>query len=553
VGVSVDGESGAAWGVLRLAVGAMLSMTVMMTALLLYTGSVEGHLVSVFRWVMLVQAVPATVLLAWPFVLGGVEELRRGRLSLDALVAVGSLTAMGVSVVATVRGVGHVYFDTATMLLTLVTLGKLIEASAKTLAGQWLDALERLLPSRATRLRDDDQSESVPCCDLRTGDRLLVALGEPFPADGDLLAGRSVVEEAAFTGEWRPRDVGPGGSVIAGTIHGGSGAVTMRVRAVEGDLLLRRIVERVRQAQRQPGRVERLARRAAAWLTPCVFLLAVGAGAAWLAVGDPVRAGRAALAVLVVACPCAMGIAAPLATALAISRAAATGAIVRGGDVLESLGLLGHVFFDKTGTLTLGRPADTAHAHDQPRPDALAVVAELGRMGIAVSLLSGDTAGASADMARRLGIRDVHAPKRPDEKADLIATARSARRDVAVAMVGDGINDAPALAQADVGVALSDASDLARHAGDVLLLNARLATLPHLIRLARRTRRVIRQNLAWAIAYNTVALATAAAGLLHPLLAAVLMAISCLTVVGNSFRVKANDAQTWERGTAPRR
>jgi len=576
-GVAADGgPTASTWAVLRLAVGAMLSMAVMMTALLLYTGSVEPHLEPAFRWIMLAQSLPAAALLGWPFVAGSAVEIRRGRLSLDALIAGGALSALGVSVAATVQGQGHVYFDTATMLLTVVTLGKLIEASAKTRAGQWLDSLERLLPPRATRLSRDGQAVDVARGELRPGDWLIVAPGERFPADGEVVEGRSVVAEAAFTGEWQPREIGPGSPVTGGTVNGdgswrgrparvdrsirltaverqaspqphagetpapresGSGPVVMLVQAVGEELLLRRIVERVRLAQRQPGRIERQARRMAAWMTPCVLVLALSAGVGWLAAGDPARAGRAALAVLVVACPCAMGIAAPLAAALAIARAAEAGALVRGGDVLESLGLVGLVFFDKTGTLTLGRPpGGDAAARDQPRPDARTVVTELERMGIAVSMLSGDSATAAADMAGQLNIRDVHAPRRPDEKADLIAAARTARRD-AVAMVGDGVNDAPALAQADVGVALADGCDLARHAGDVVLLNSRLATLPRVIRLARHARRVIRQNLAWALAYNTAALATAAAGVLHPLLAAVLMAASCVTVVANSLRL----------------
>ena len=721
-----EGQGARAWDILRLSVGALLAMDVMMIALALYTGAVEADAAGIFRWIMLALATPAIIILGYPFLRSALGDVRRGRLSLDALIALGSLAAFGVSAANTVRGRGHVYFDTATMLPALVTFGKLIEATAKGQAGRLTAGLETLLPKAATRVEAAGPRE-VPVADLCPGDHLLVRPGERFAVDGRILQGATLVEEAALTGESRPRACGPGAEVLAGTVNG-PGAIVIRAERVGEALLIARIIDMVDAARRQASPYERIAERAAAVFVPAVLVLAAAAGAAWLSSGEAARGGLAALAVLVVACPCAMGIATSLATALAIGRAAREGVLVRGGDVLERIGRVGTVFFDKTGTLTAGRPTvaaietldgvageDEVLAHlaalesasehalaravveearrrgiaagsvsdvcvvpgqglrgrvtlggrtreviagtemfvmagasealtspqslvgrgqslgasdavtsprwqagvdgrgavadgatvidvawdgrprgrvwlvDSVRPGAAGAVRRLREIGIKAVLLSGDRPEAARAVAARVGIDVVEAPRRPDEKVEVIrslapadplrggsdrgfreadapqggmprppmpghvsATGASmpthtaawachpslAQSGTLVAMVGDGINDAPALAAADVGIALGAGTDLARQAGHVVLLADRLEQIPWLVALSRQTRRIIRQNLFWAFGYNAVALAAAALGWLHPLLAAAAMVASSLTVLGNSLRLR---------------
>jgi len=676
------GEGVQAWAILRLGVGGLLAMNVMMISLLLYTGTAEPEAVPLFRWIMLGLAAPAMAILGYPFAVGAAREVSRRRLSLDALIAVGSLAAFAASAAATICGRGEVYFDTATMLPALVTFGKLIEATAKSRAGRLVHGLETLLPATAARLGADGPRD-VPLADLRPGDRLRVRPGERFPADGRIVEGTTLVEESAFTGESKPRPRGPGDEVIAGTVNG-EGPVLIRAERVGEELLLRRIIEMVEEARDHASPSERIAERAAAAFVPAVLVLAAGAGAFWFWAGGAAQAGLAALAVLVVACPCAMGIAAPLATALAIGRAASEGVIVRGGDVMERIGRLDVIFFDKTGTVTVGRPrvravesldaavspdellewlaglesasehpsgravvgearrrglaigavtcvtvapglgargtverggrtheipagteafisaggepapvvSDTAPldgdtviyvAWDGPfgaaqdgrrrgrvlladavRPDAAEAVRRLQEASVATVLLSGDRASAARSVAAEVGIAEVEAPRRPDEKVEVIraagregrpasprrsppmagraysaeAPASAAKAGSRVGMVGDGINDAPALAAADVGFALGAGTDLARQAGNVVLLSDRLAQIPWLVALSRRTRQIIRQNLLWAFGYNALALGAAAAGWLHPLLAALAMVFSSVTVLANSLRLR---------------
>ena len=640
-----------AWHILRLAVGALLSMNVMMISLLLYTGGVERSAEGFFRWIMLATALPAMALLTWPFLAGSLRGLRRGQWSLDALIALGSLAAFGVSAANTIRGRGNVYFDTATMLPLLVTFGKLLEASAKASAASLLRSLETLLPATALVVADGGGASETPLADLRPGDRLRVLPGGRIPADGRIVQGRSSIEESAFTGEARPREVNVGEQVIAGTVNG-AGCVELLAAQVGPEMLLHRIVESVRQARLAPASTDRLAERMAAWFTPAVLALAVATAAVHLAAGGGGAAALAALSVLVVACPCSVGIATPLATALALARAARGGMLVRGGDVLERAGLLRQVFFDKTGTLTEGAMTVTAiecndgaiverellsrlaalecfsehwlaraitrHAaamgvaaaaasdvlalpgrglsgrvvcdgreelvyagnaecmregglalpaaadapppqalpegagiriyvgwagairgrvtlEDPLRPEAAATMAALRQLGIEPVLLSGDAPEAAAAVAARLGIDKTFCRCLPDDKIERV---RWAGREQLVGMAGDGVNDAPALAAAGVGFALGGGTDLAAQSGDVVLLADRLDHIPALVGLSRATRAIIVQNLTWCVAYNTVALAAAAIGWLHPLLAAVAMTASSLTVLANSMRVQ---------------
>jgi heavy metal translocating P-type ATPase len=678
-------ESVHAWNILRLAAGTFLAMNVMTISLLLYTSGVESAAVAIFRWVLLGLSAPAVAILVYPFALGAVKEIASRRLSLDTLIALGSLTAFAVSAANTIRNAGEVYFDTATMLPVLVTFGRIIEATAKARTGRLMRDLETLLPEAATRL-ESGAPRQVPLGELRVGDRVRVAPGERFPVDGGVVEGTSTIEEAAFTGESEPRLCRPGDAVSAGTVNG-EGSLVVEARQVGPDVLLHRIVEMVREARERLSPSQRLADRAAALLIPAVLVLAAGAGLYWLFAGEVAQALKVVLAVIVVACPCAMGLAAPLATALAIGRAAGQGVLVRGGDVLERAGQVDLMFFDKTGTLTVGRPAllavetfdgvadendllawlaglesgsehalgravvaaaverrlelgtvanlravpgrgvvgrvtrggatrevaagteefvspkllrsdhksidgchgcavqqpcslnttanDAAVAPDTPKFASVVTVAWDGELrgrvllhdavraeaaealrclkasGVQPVLLSGDRLEVAQHVAAQVGIDWVEAPFDPAEKIALVRRAAAAGH--IVGMVGDGINDAPALAAADVGVALGAGTDLARHSAAVVLLSNHLGQIPWLMALSRKTRRIIKQNLAWAVGYNAIALAAAAAGWLHPLLAALAMVVSSLTVLANSSRLlrfpaAAADASTGHLG-----
>ncbi len=640
-----DQRGPAAWNLLRLGFGAFLAMDVMMLSLLLYAGTLDEGMAAVCRWVLLGLATPAMAILGYPFAQGAWREIRDRRLSLDTLIALGAFAAYGVSAADTIRGEGHIFYDSATMLLALVTIGRMLEAAAKTRAGDLLRSLETLLPDEATRLRDG-RDETVKLAELRVGDVVRVLPGGRIGVDGRVVSGSTLIAEAAFTGESRPRPVGVGDEVLAGCING-DGAISVAAAAVGEDLLLMRIAEMTQQAMQDSSPYQRLAMRLAAAFVPAVLVLAVAAAGAWLALGEPSRALLAGLAVLVVACPCALGIATPLATAVAMATAARNGVLVRGGGVMERIGQVSSIYFDKTGTLTLGQPSvrdvrcfDSAVAADDllavlaalesqsehslaravvaeaqarglavsrasnvravpgcgvegdvmvggarrrviagsleyllanacspandacehgtlasatliyvawegrlrgvvsltdaARPESAAAVAALKGLGLEVAMLSGDRREPAMEIARQVGIENVNAACRPDDKLRVL---RRAGGRGCVAMVGDGINDAPALAGADIGIAIGAGTDIARAAGSVVLLSDDLAHLPWLVKLGRRTRRIIAQNLFWAGAYNAVALAAAAAGVLHPLLAVAAMMVSSITVLSNSLRL----------------
>ena len=637
IGNQEQGEHAA--NLLRLGLGALLAMNVMMISLLLYAGSVEVHTVPLFRLILLALAAPALAILIPPFLSGALRELAERRMSLDLLIALGSLSAFSVSAANALRGTGEVYFDTATMLPVLVTVGKLIEASAKRRATDLLHALEALLP-RTALLVTPAGSEEVALDSLRPGNLVRVRPGERIAVDGRILEGTSCIEEAAFSGEFLPRLCAPGDDVVAGTVNGTGSLLVLAVRTGER-LLLHGIAEMVQQAWRNPSRSQRIAHRAASLFLSLVLSLAGGTLLCWSLYGDTGQALLSALSVLVVACPCTMGIATPLATSLAIARAARAGIVVRGGSAMEGIAGTDTLFFDKTGTVTsgflalqkielldphlteeelLGRLAALESASEHPlgravmekanqagvqlgraervevlpgsgisgvvtwkgvatevragssgflegegatespdghgsavhvawdgrlrgrlsfgdtiRPEAPRCIASLRKQGLECVLLSGDRLAAAEAVAGEIGMGRVEAPRTPAQKLESVTRAMASGR--RVAMVGDGVNDAPALAAAQTGVALGGGMELARQAGNVVILSGRLSQLPWLISLSRRTASIIRGNFAWSIAYNALALAAAAAGLLHPLLAALAMAASSLTVLGNSLRI----------------
>ena len=654
--VGEQGQAGPAAAILaRLGIAAFLSMNVMMVSLLLYSDVLAGigpEAIYAFRWLLLALSLPVMLILGLPFLLEASREVQQRLASVNTLIAVGTLAGFGVSAANVIRNQGHIYFDTVTMLLTLLTLGRLLEAAAKVEASQALRKLLQLKPATA-RLVIAGEEKEVSVEEVTTGDRLRIKPGEAIPVDGVILAGCSSVQEALFTGESQPRACAPGDRLFGASING-EGELLLEATDVGEGALLARIARLVEEAQAQRAPVERLAARVAGYFVPLVLATAAGAFAYWLWRGDPSRAGMSALAVLVVACPCALGLATPLAICIAIGRAAREAVLIRAGEVLEVLSKASCIFFDKTGTLTLGRPTlqrivcldptrcdenealawlaalESGSEHviarailaaaeergltrgqvtgfrafpgagasglvqldgrssevfagtaeflrqqgldisappdfsaddsstllyvawggqvqacaalaDAPRPEAAAAVRQLQQAGLQVVMLSGDRRAVADHYAAAIGIREVIAECNPLAKVEAVRACR--RHGKIVAVAGDGINDAPALSEADVGIAMGVGADLAREAGGVVLLGNDLLRLPWTLLLARRTYRIIRQNLLWAFGYNLAAMALAFFGYLHPLLAALIMLGSSLVVIQNSFRLAGYGSQ----------
>jgi len=576
---------------LRFGLAAFFSANVMLLTLLLYSGvEIPPAVMTLIRTLLLGLSLPVFAMLAPPYFRGLAADARRLRFSMDSLIAGGAGAAFLVSAAAVIHNSGEVYFDTACMVLLLVTLGRYLEAHAHTSSRRAVRELMELAPRR----------EAHP------GDRVRVLPGERIPVDGLVVSGLAAVDQSPLTGESLPVERGPGDTVYAGSLCLNAG---LEIECTAGETLVERMIRSVEEAQSLRSPRERLADRLAAVLVPVTVLLAVVAAAS----------GRLmdGLAVLVVACPCALGVALPMINVIAIGVAARRGILVRSAEALERLAEVRTVVFDKTGTLTTGRirvigevppearaaaagsthpvaravaagasgPVPAARRIEelpgrglraeledgrtvllgQPRwvaaqvqspppvsgalwcaaqgrllaeleledpvlPEAREVTAELRRAGYGLVLLSGDRASAVARTAALLEIGESYGEMLPEEKA---ARVRALPR---AAMVGDGINDAPALAAAEVGIAVHGGTDVGREIAQVVFLSPGLRQLPWLLNLARITRRMGRQNLGWALSYNAIALSLAAAGLLRPLWAAALMLASSLFVVTNTLR-----------------
>ncbi|MGB7549736.1 MAG: heavy metal translocating P-type ATPase [Terracidiphilus sp.] len=612
------------------------------------------------RWLLLVLT---AVLMAWAgrgIYASAARSLRHGATNMNTLVSLGTSVAFAYSAFATLwpaRG-RQVYFDAVLLILGFLLLGKALELRAKRRALAALDSLSRLRPVTARRIREGAQ-EVVPLAEIEPGDSVLVLPGERFPVDGEIIDGRTTVDESMLTGESTPLAREPGGRVLAGSLNY-DGAVVCRAQSLGEATMLAQITRMVEQAQSSRAPMERLADRASAIFVPSVLALAALTFVIWIAAAHSLQLALAnTVAVLVIACPCAMGLAVPAALTVAVGRGAQLGVLFKGGEALERLAHLDVIVLDKTGTLTVGHPvlaavhplvgykeADLlrmaaaaeersnhplAHAvvdfargrgltwqpaeevqilpgrgltamvegftcvlgnealfreyfgrlpdsvppskpgftrlwmaHDnQPigcfdardalRPDAAEAVASLRRAGLRVLMLTGDSASAAAPIAAQAGIDEVEAGLSPAEK---LARIRSLQEEgLRVAMVGDGINDAGALAQADAGIAMGTGADLAQEAGDVLLLRTEPSAIPAAIDLARSTLRVMQENLTWAAGYNVLGVPLAAGILypsfhilLSPWVAAAAMALSSVSVLGNSLRLRR-----WQPSSRPGR
>ena len=624
-----------------------------------------------WQWVVAVLTTPVVWWAGWPFHRAAWANLKHRSATMDTLISVGTLAAWGWSIWALLFGHagmigmrhevsllpaasspgGNIYFESAAVIVTLILLGRFIEGRSRRQAGAALAELGKLLPSMVTvveRAASDPADLLAPTrketqlarSEVRAGQLIVVRPGETVPIDGVVREGQGALDESVLSGESVPREIGPGAEVAAGSIALDTRLIVEATK-VGGDTRLAQLTELVEHAQTAKSSAQQLADRISAWFVPVVLLLALGTAIAWLLLGASAdTAIGIAISVVIIACPCALGLATPVAILAGTGRGAQLGLIISGPDALSSARNANTVFLDKTGTLTRAelslsefviadgvsereawsalaglesasehpiaravlaaaaardvRPAEPSDirveagigisgridgndfavrrpsiepgatalpaqlhgALDQPatalvlwknqRPIAVALlrdslkadaaesIAELRLLGLEPVLLSGDRAPVVEAVATELGIRQWHAGVTPEEKLDRIRAAQALGP---VVMVGDGINDAAALAAADLGIAMGSGTDLARQSGDLTVLRRDARGVPLAVRLARAVTNTIRGNLGWAFGYNVAAIPLAVAGLLNPMIAAAAMAFSSVFVVLNSVRL----------------
>lgn len=598
-----------------------------------------------FRWITFLVSTPVVFYAGWPFIAGMIRELQHRRFGMDTLIASSVLLAHVASLIETIRGGPHVWFDAAVMFVLFLLIARFLERMARLKAQAGVDALARARPALAWREDADGKVDQVPRHALVVGDIVRVPAGEALPADGVVLDTSVELVEALITGESLPVLRHPGESVWAGSLTT-TRPLRLRIERTGQDTLLSDLVRRTEQAQSQRPKLARVADAIASRFVLTLFAVAAVVAIVWSQT-VPERAVEVTLAVLIVSCPCALSLALPAAIATAHARLARMGVLVLDDEALSTLARVDTVVFDKTGTLTTGRLSvrsvqalagsaiDATQARriaaaleqgshhplaqafalpgvsaagdivvvpgrgvegvvegcrwwlgrpgfasgrpdcdedaagvwlgdgerllarfdlvDPMRGDAGAAVSALQAQDIALEVLSGDSHQAVSDAAGALGLRNWRARQMPDDK--LARVRELQQQGHVVAMLGDGINDAPVLAGADVSLAIAGGAPLAHRAAGIVLMGESLSRVPESIALAGRTRAVMRQNLAWALGYNVLALPFAAAGLVAPWLAALGMALSSLLVTGNALRVArvASDdsASALQSGIAP--
>jgi copper/silver-translocating P-type ATPase len=613
---------------LRTGVAAFLSMNAMMFSLVIYASYFEkitGGSARSIPFVLMGLATPSVFYCAAPILRIAWAGARARIVRMETLLAMGILAAYGYSVVLALAGSLHVYFDTACAIVTLVLTGKLIERGAKEKTARAITLLYRLMPSKA-RVIVDGRERFVSVEALQPGTVFRVKPGERIAADGVVVEGRSHADESVLTGESAPRSKQPGDAVVCGSVNTG-GVLEIRTTRAGASSTLAHVVRTVEQAAAHRTTTERAVDRVARIFIPAVVALAMLTFAGWVwRAGCPAEALMHAIAVVVIACPCALGIATPLALTAAVAAAGRRGILVADARVLETIRAVDVVVLDKTGTATtgeftllksvgdtsrmaelaaveacsehpvgralgnsalhatdvsihkgmgvsgvvdgtryfLGNQAFVGRVSDLPgtpglphgthvyfgwdnavrgamafgdpiRPGAADLCAALRRRGIRTLLLSGDSSATTGQTAEAIGADSWVAEATPDRKIEIIRELQ--QKGSTVAMIGDGVNDAPSLAQADLGIALGSGADIAIQAAPLVLMNNSLAAVIETLDLSRRTFRIVRQNLFWAFAYNAIGITLAMAGVLNPIMAAGAMVLSSLSVIGNSRRL----------------
>ncbi|HET8587168.1 MAG TPA: copper-translocating P-type ATPase, partial [Candidatus Limnocylindria bacterium] len=644
----------------RLTISALLSVPVLLIAM------IPSLQFDNWQWLSLQLATPVVLWGAWPFHRAAWANLKHATATMDTLISVGTLSAWLWSLYALFLGdagqngmrmlfnlvpssgggTNEIYLETASIVTTFILAGRYFEARARRRAGAALKALVELGAKDVSILDSDGTERRVPIDQLQVGQRFVVRPGEKVATDGTVEDGHSAIDMSVLTGESVPVEVAPGSDIAGATINAG-GRLIVRATKIGSDTALAQIARLVTEAQTGKAPVQRLADRISGIFVPTVFTVAIATLAFWLAAGQsPAFAFTAAVAVLIIACPCALGLATPTALIVGTGRGAQLGLLIKGPEILESTRRIDTILLDKTGTVTTGkmtlvdivtadgvgrdealrlvgavedasehpiaqaivaaaktrsalpaverftnreglgvegivdghalvagRPAlladwamhmppeldaarQAAEARGQTaiaagwdgratalfivadtvKPTSADAIARLKALGLRTVLLTGDNTATAKAVAHEVGIDEVIAEVMPDEKAEVISRLQAEGR--VVAMAGDGVNDAPALARADLGLSIGTGTDVAIEASDLTLVSGDLGAAAHAIRLSRSTLRTIKQNLGWAFGYNLAALPLAAVGLLNPVIASAAMAFSSLSVVGNALRLR---------------
>lgn len=631
-----DAEAAARDGDLlrRLGVAGFAAMNVMLLSVSVWAGAagdMDHSVQSLFHWLSALIAVPAVAYAGQPFFKSAAGALRGRRLNMDVPISLGVILATAMSLFQTMRGSEQVYFDAAITLLAFLLIGRLLDQQMRTRAAGAAANLVGFRAFYASRVHEDGRVERIAARTLQPGMRLLCAAGERIAADGLIVAGASDIDDSLLTGETATKSVSPGAKVFAGTLNL-TAPITVEATATDEGSLISEIARLMEAAEQNRGRYMRLADRAARIYAPSVHVLGLTTFLGWMLLGHGWEAAlTAAIAVLIITCPCALALAVPAVQVAASSRLFAKGLILKAADGLERMSEVDTIVFDKTGTLTTGEPrlanaaslADStvlaaarlaaasrhpysralvaeavARGHlveaasgvtevagsglalispageerlgsplwcgleretagrnalicyrdahgtvtafemtDTLREDAAAVTAALQNAGYRVELLSGDTPGAVAQAAQAAGISTWHGGKRPDEKIARLEALKAEGHKVL--MVGDGLNDAPALAAAHASLSPASAADIAQTAADAIVQGKKLGGVVEALAVAKAAHRLALQNFAIAIVYNIFFVPLAMAGLVTPLIAAIAMSASSITVTANAVRLKA--------------
>ena len=497
--------------------------------------------------ICMILAAASMVLCGRQFYVVAWRQLMHRSANMDTLVALSTGIAFFFSVYLTFTGAEHTWFDSTTMIISFVLTGRLLEERAKNGTASSIRALMGLQPKTAHLVNiDDDSVSEVPISTLQPRDMLEVRLGEAIPVDGVMRSGEAAVDESMITGEPVAVPKQKGDRLLAGTIVR-QGSLRMRAQQVGSETVLSGIIRMVQQAQNSKAPVQRTVDKVALVFVPAVLSIALVTFAAWMIVdGDLQHALISAVSVLVIACPCAMGLATPTALMVGIGRAAERGILIKDATALEQLHRVSVLVTDKTGTLTLPNTDITANdnlAFDERetlKPHADEAMQRLRQMGVEVWMTSGDRDDAAAYWAGRAGIGHYRSKVMPQDKEDLVRELQGQGN--TVAMVGDGINDTQALAAADVSIAIGRGTDAAMELAQVTLMGDDLRAIPDAIQLSRHTVRTLRENLFWAFIYNIVCIPLAAGVVpsihITPMWAAAMMAFSSVSVVLNSLRLR---------------